>query len=296
MTARRKLVALLVVTTLAAPVLLAASWARARPAFVLHKVDEAHLGTAAPSAPFFVAVVGSDARPGQAGGRGDALHLIGMNAALGRATILNIPRDTYVAIDGRGRGKINDALVAGGAVLQGRALGSLVGVPVSFVVSTDFAGLTAMVDELGGVDLNVPMAMNDSASGARLAAGMTHLDGAQALAFSRNRHIPDGDVRRSEHQGLLVIAALAKLRADTSAATTIRHLAVLARHARLDGVRLTDAFKLGRLALSLDPASVRNVTMPSAVGSAGAASVVFPAAGAEALFADFRDNAVLDAH
>jgi anionic cell wall polymer biosynthesis LytR-Cps2A-Psr (LCP) family protein len=140
------------------------------------------------------------------------------------------------------------------------------------------------------------MAMNDAASGARFSPGVNHLDGANALAFSRNRHIPDGDIRRTEHQGLLILAALAKLRGDTSAAATIRHLAVLARHARLDGVRLTEAFRLGRLALSLDPASVRNVTMPSSLGTAGAASVVFPAPGADALFADFRDDAVLQAH
>ena len=51
-----------------------------------------------------------------------------------------------------------------------------------------------------------------------------------------------------------------------------------------------------RLTLSIDPASVRNVTMPSSIGTAGAASVVFPAAGAESLFADFRDDAVLETH
>jgi anionic cell wall polymer biosynthesis LytR-Cps2A-Psr (LCP) family protein len=164
------------------------------------------------------------------------------------------------------------------------------------VVTTDFAGFTGMVDELGGVDVNVPFAMNEPLSGARFAAGTNHLDGANALAFSRNRHIPDGDIRRSEHQGILILAALAKLHGDTSVTATIRHLGVLMRHARLDGIGLTDALRLGRIALSLEPSSVRNVTMPSNVGMAGSASVVFPAPGADALFADFRDNAVLDSH
>jgi LCP family protein required for cell wall assembly len=273
-----------------------APYALGRPAFVVHKVNEAHLGGASPSTPFFVLVVGSDARPGESGGRGDALHLIGVNPAQARATILNIPRDTYVVVPGHGRTKINDAFAAGGPALQGRVVGDLVGVTVSFVVSTDFAGFTGMVDELGGVDVNVPFAMNEPLSGARFAAGMNHMDGPNALAFSRNRHIPDGDIRRSEHQGMLILAALAKLHADTSATATIKHLAVLLRHARLDGVGLTDAFRLGRIALSLDPSSVRSVTMPSTIGTAGSASVVFPAAGADSLFADFRDDAVLQSH
>lgn len=289
----KKLAASLVLGVTAMTVAVA-PFARGQTAFVVHKVNEAHLTSATPSMPFFVLVVGSDARPGQSGGRGDALHLIGVNPALARATILNIPRDTYVGVPGQGRTKINDAMAAGGPPLQGRVVGDLVGVTVSFVVSTDFAGFTGMVDELGGVDVDVPFAMNEPLSGARFAAGVNHMDGANALAFSRNRHIPDGDIRRSEHQGVLILAALAKLHADTSATATIKHLGVLLRHARLDGVGLTDAFRLGRIALSLDPSSVRNVTMPSTVGTAGSASVVFPAPAADALFADFRDNAVLD--
>jgi len=50
------------------------------------------------------------------------------------------------------------------------------------------------------------------------------------------------------------------------------------------------------LALSIDPSDVRNVTMPSRVGSAGRASVVFPTPEAGALFEDFRDDALLQAH
>src|SRR5207302_3783992 len=111
--------------------------ARGRPALTIRRLDEAHLA-ASPGQPFFAVIVGSDARPGQSGGRGDALHLVGVNPALGRATILNIPRDTYVSVPGQGRAKINDAMAAGGPTLQGRVVGDLVGVTVSFVVSTDF--------------------------------------------------------------------------------------------------------------------------------------------------------------
>ena len=268
----------------------------ARAAFTIHKVDAARF-TAAPDSPFFVLVVGNDGRPGDTITRGDALHLIGVNPGLGRATILDIPRDTYAVIPGRGRDKINAAHAAGGPALQARTVGALVGVDVAFVVDTDFQGFTHMVDELGGVDVDVPFPMNDRFSGAFFPAGRVHMDGTSALAFSRNRNIAGGDFRRTENQGLLILAGLAKLRSENAgAADVLRHVSVLARHARVEGASLGELYRLGRLALSLDPANARHVVMPGAAGRAGAASVVFVGAGADALFADLRDDAVLQSH
>ena len=268
----------------------------ARAAFTIHKVDAARF-TAAPDRPFFVLVVGNDGRPGDTITRGDALHLIGVNPGLGRATILDIPRDTYVAIPGRGRDKINAAHVAGGPALQARAVGALVGVDVPFVLDTDFEGFTRMVDEMGGVDVDVPFPMSDRFSGAFFPAGPVHMDGTSALAFARNRNIAGGDFRRTENQGLLILAGLAKLRSENAGpADVLRHVSVLARHARVEGASVGDLYRLGRLALSLDPADVRHVVMPGAPGRAGAASVVFVGAGADALFADLRDDAVLQSH
>ena len=296
-TAPRWASAVLVLLVLVGPAAGAAAMPHAsrRPAVVIHRVDEAHFSPA-PGDPVFMLVVGSDMRPGQDAGRGDALHLIGVNPTLGKATILNIPRDTWVPIPGHGRSKINDALALGGPPLQAQAVGELVGVPVSFVLTTDFDGLIAMVDELGGVDVDVPIAMDDSFSGAKFVPGQTHMDGHQALAFTRNRHIPDGDLRRTEDQGLFILAALAKLRADSGPVATIHDLGVLFRHTRVDGVGVGDLYRMGRMALALDPGNVRSVTMPATLGREGAASVVFPGGAAAGLFADFRDDAVLESN
>ena len=268
----------------------------ARAAFTIQKVDEARF-TVAPDKPVFILVMGNDGRPGDTITRGDALHLIGVNPGQGRATILDIPRDTYAPTAGGGRDKINTAHAAGGPALQAKAVGALVGVEVPFVVDTDFEGFTRMVDEMGGVDVDVPFAMNDRFSGADFPAGRVHMDGGAALAFARNRNIDGGDFRRTENQGLLLLAGLAKLRAESATATDVlRHVSILGRHGRFDGLSLGDLYRLGRLAVSLDPQNVRHVVMPGVGGTAGGASVVFVGPGADALFADLRDDGVLQSH
>lgn len=246
----------------------------------------------------FVLLVGSDERPGLDGARGDALHVVGLNPGAGRATILNIPRDTWVDIPGRGQGRVNEAYHYGGAQLQAETVRRLTGAPISYVLTTTFAGFRTMIDALGGINVHVPQAMDDIYSRARFGAGMQRLNGTQALAFSRNRQIPDGDIRRTAHQGQLIVHGLTDLRArGTSGTDIIRYLDVLYRNVRTYGVSPTDLFRLGRAALAIPPGNVRNFTIPVSVGMRGRASVVFvrqPVAGR--IFADFADDGVLQAH
>lgn len=288
---RIRLVALAVgVALVVGPGVLRGGASNRQAAIEIHKVDEAHLNQV-PGGPIFLLVLGNDARPGQTVSRADAIHLIGVDPDQGRATILNIPRDTYTAIPGRGSDKINAAHAFGGPELTAAAVGALVGVHIPYVIATGFVGLAAMVDELGGVDVDVPVAMSDANSGAFFSPGRQHLGGADALAFSRNRSIAGGDFSRTHNQGILILSALAKLRDEgRSPARVLRSLSVLLRHTTLHGVSIPELYRLGRLGLSIDPADVTNVTMPGAVGAAGGASVVFPTVAAEAIFADIRDD------
>ena len=266
---------------------------RGEAAIEVTKVDEGRFKPV-PGKPVFVLVMGQDARPGQSQARGDALHLIGINAEAGRATILNIPRDTWTNIPGRGIDKINAANYYGGPVLQARAVSALVGVDIPIVLSTGFLGFADMVDELGGVNVDVPVAMNDPTSGAVFPKGTVRMDGGAALAFARNRSLSGGDFTRTQDQGILILAGLSKLRDSApTAANTLRWMAVLARHTRFDGIGFGELYRLGRVALSIDPDEVRNVTMPGTTGSAANQSVVFVGGSAPALFADFRDDAIL---
>ncbi|MEY3360902.1 MAG: hypothetical protein RL531_621 [Actinomycetota bacterium] len=248
--------------------------------------------TPRPGAPVFLLAVGTDARTGETVARGDAIHVIGVNPATGQGTILDIPRDTGAAIPGRGTDKINAALSAGGPDLMARTVSNLVGVPISYVITTDFDGFIGMVDGLGGVTVNVTRRNVDRSSGANFEVGTVRMNGTQALAFNRNRlGFATGDLQRSENQGYFILQALAQLRAqDPGPAGTLALLGTLGRHARLVNLGWTDAYRLGRLGLSLDPANVRNVLIP--VGS-GVGSRLQVQPSATALFADFRDDAIL---
>ncbi len=124
------------------------------------------------TAPFYVLLVGNDDRPGVGGARGDALHLVGVNPQLHKATMLNIPRDTCWNGD-----KINAANAQGGGPAQAAAVGGLVGVPVSYVVDVNFDKFQALVDGVGGITLNVPTQMHDTYSGAYFHPGVQHMNG-----------------------------------------------------------------------------------------------------------------------
>ena len=251
--------------------------------------------TPAPDQPVFILALGNDGRPGQTSTRGDAIHLIGINPKLHQATILDFPRDTGLQIPGHGVDKVNAAHVFGGVQLQAQTLANAVGVKVPYAIDTNFPGFTSMVDEMGGLQVTVPEKMHDGLSGANFDPGPQRLDGNQALAYARNRHqFPTGDLRRSENQGYLIISALSQLRAaNTGPVGTLGLLAILGRHAQLDGIGLRDLYDLARLGLSVDPANVRNVVVPVASGTGTRLRLT---GGAQGLFADFADDGVLQTH
>jgi LCP family protein required for cell wall assembly len=309
---RRRALTLLLVAPVVCGVLLAggvaAAWmvlgepvpAQGAVWFQVTKVGSARV-TGGPQQPFFALVLGTGARsddPSQSPddpGLADAIHVIGVNPALKSATLLDIPRDT----EGPGGNKLNSYIVnnPGGNDLrtEADAVSSVVGVPISWVIRANFPNFQQMVDEIGGIDVNIPTAMDDDFSGAHFAPGVTHLNGEQALQFSRDRHsFSNGDLSRTSNQGLLIVSALQTLQAKhPSAGDTVRLIASLGRHTKLDGVGISDLFHMGQLALTFDPANIKNVVLP--VGDGGGSNLV-KTGDADSLLADFADDGVLQSH
>jgi polyisoprenyl-teichoic acid--peptidoglycan teichoic acid transferase len=256
----------------------------------------ANFTSGVPGGPVFFLVVGGDARSGPASGsRGDSVHVVGVNPAQGGATIIGFPRDLAVPIPGSGTNKINAALAFGGIDLMTQTVAQLIGVNIQYAIATGFEGFIAMVEEMGGIDVNIPAPMHDRDAGTNFEPGPLHLDGHGALAFSRDRKsFGSGDIARSENQGYLMIETLRYLQAKgTSAATTLGLLANLARHTEIRNMSVTDLYRFARLGLTINTANIRNVVTPT---GGGAGSDLSLGAGAAELFADFRDDALLQTH
>lgn len=245
--------------------------------------------------PLFIAVLGSDTRvgpPSGGGGRCDAIHIVAINPVTKGGTILNFPRDSYVTIAGRGTDKINAACSSGGAELMVQTLKNLTQIPIQYYAITEFSHFVKFMDELGGIDINVPYAMRDSPSGAHFPAGPVHMTGGQALAFSRNRKdTPRGDFSRTDNQGLMILASLAKLRAESADPHRIFDYIKAARRNTSISVPFLELVKLGLIARDIDPAAVKNLTIAGGTGSAGGASVVHLAPGDT--YSRVRDDAIL---
>ncbi len=266
--------------------------------------DGAPYGPALPFSPavpvpeglVFVLAIGSDARPGTEVRRGnaDSLHLLAIDPATGSGTVLGFPRDSWVEIPGRGKNKINAALRLGGPQLMAETIRLLTGLPVHYTILTGFDGFQLMVDELGGVNVNVGRAMDDADSGAVFDPGWHNMTGAEALSYARNRKdAPNGDFSRSEAQGHLMLSGLSKLRAEVGDDAGLgTWIDVLLRHADLDSPPW-ELRQLATLARTLDPNRLTNLVVPGRPGTASNQYVVFLGDPAAQIFLDLRADAVI---
>lgn len=174
------------------------------------------IGRAAPelgTAPRFMLVVGSDARPGEAveHSRGDSIHILGIDGT-GGGGVLGLARDLWVPIAGGGQSKINSALTFGGPEGMLETVKATTGIPIEGYALTGFAGFEAMIDEWGGIPIYIPKEVTEKGS-LVIPQGNNHFAGAAALDYARLRHdLPNGDFDRSLHQGELVLAAAIKAR------------------------------------------------------------------------------------
>lgn len=135
-------------------------------------------------------------------GRTDTIllvHMPGLGSST-RATVVSIPRDSYVPIPGHGRDKINTAFAMGGAPLLTQTVEQATGLRLDHYAEIGFGGFAGLVDALGGVTLCLPKPISDPLAGIDLPAGCQKLDGRNALGYVRTRDTPRADLDRMVNQ------------------------------------------------------------------------------------------------
>lgn len=245
--------------------------------------------------PRHVAVVGSDARPGQdmERTRADSIHFVALDGSGGGA-VVGLPRDSYVPVPGYGTRKITGSLALGGPDAMMAAFSELTDLPFEGYVLTGFAGFQELLGTvLGGVEVDVPFAINDRWAHVALSAGRQMLDGAEALGFARARKtVPGGDFTRSEHQGVILLAAASTVKGMGFGA--IPGLMETAEPHLATNLTPEQLLTFSAMAVAADLESVDNVVAPGSPGSAGGASVVFLGNSADDLWADLADGTLED--
>ena len=171
----------------------------------------AALSPVLPGQPFYMLLVGTDkseqrVEDNSTGGtfRTDSIMLARVDPVAAKLTLVSIQRDTLVDLGGNyGKQKINAAYTLGGAPLLISAVSDLAGVKISHYAEIDFDSFTSVVDDLGGIDVNVPIDIDDDLA-----------DVHQALGLCRARHAYDaygaGDYYRTANQRMVLGAILKK--------------------------------------------------------------------------------------
>jgi LCP family protein required for cell wall assembly len=252
---------------------------------------------APPAEPLNILVMGSDTRRGQGkgfgsedligGARSDTTLLVHLSGDRTWATALSFPRDLVVTIppctqaDGTETfpysDRFNAAFSIGGPACTITTVKALTGLPIHHFVVVDFTGFTKVVDALGGVEVCLTRPVQDPLARLDLPAGVTRVQGDQALGFVRARtSLGDGsDLQRIERQQEFMASMVREVTSRellTNPVRLVRTLDAVTRSLTLDE-QLADVgalADLGRSLAGIDPDDVAFVTYPNVYDEGGA--------------------------
>ncbi|MCD1258787.1 LCP family protein [Paenibacillus athensensis] len=199
--------------------------------------------------------------------RSDSIMLASIDPVTKDAQLFSILRDTYVKIPGSGEDRINTAITIGGPNLAMKTVSDLIGVPVQYYVYTDFKGFIALVDAIGGIDLEVEKDMkysdaeDDHIYDINLKKGMQHLDGKTALQYVRFRHDALSDFARTERQRKFLSAVAQKLQTTSSLIKLPRILNAIDPYIETN-LSVNDMLKLAQLGYEAKADGIASAQLP----------------------------------
>jgi polyisoprenyl-teichoic acid--peptidoglycan teichoic acid transferase len=209
----------------------------------------------------------------------DSIVLAHLDVGRRTATLVSIPRDTWVPVPKQGSMKINSAYAFGGAHATARVVGDLMGgIPIDAIVALQPEDAAKLVDAMGGLDVNVDEDMDyDDNYGdlhIHLKKGEQHLTGDQLAGYVRFRHDPTSDFGRMKRQQTVLKLIMDQLSEPQNWAKlpTIMGLARKQVKTTLSNEQLLSLLTIYR---SVPDVNIRSFTLPSRAGWVGDASVVF---------------------
>lgn len=187
--------------------------------------------------------------------RSDSMILTRVDPENKKVTMVSLHRDTETEIEGYGVQKLNASYAFGGPAGAIKAVSQMAGVPISHYAEINFDGFKDVVDALGGIEVDVPMEIDDKRAGGHVDAGKQTLNGDQALILCRARHAydeyGDGDRYRAANQRL-VLGAIAKKILSSDVATMASTIEALSQYVTTD-FKIADILALANSLQGLDP-------------------------------------------
>ena len=224
--------------------------------------------------PFYILLLGTDKSAERAesedfGGafRSDSMMLARIDPVNKKVAMVSIPRDTLVDLGEHGWNKINAAYAYGGPALAVEAVSKLANVPISHYAEIDFNGFSAMVDAMGGVEVEVPIDIDDPDAGGKLNAGLQTLNGEQALILCRSRESyaqisAQPDLMRAANQRM-VLSAIAHKLLKSDIATIANTVRAVSEYVTTD-LDLNDIIGIAQTMQGLDSANdIYTATLPT---------------------------------
>jgi polyisoprenyl-teichoic acid--peptidoglycan teichoic acid transferase len=180
-----------------------------------------------------ILVLGSDWRP-NSGYRTDVILLVSLDKIHGNVSVVSFPRDLWVKLPGQGEERINTSMEYGGFPLTRDMFLENFGVKTDHFVITNFQGFVALVNYLGGLNVNVGRELYDTCNLPQavngycyVAPGTIPMDGLTTLWYVRSRGTTsDFDrARRSQEVLQAIVTKLVSIDAVTNASQIYSSLA-----------------------------------------------------------------------
>ena len=307
--ARRQRAIMMACGAMSLVVLLAAGGTWAVTSLISSSVSRVNAGTGGtpPTGPLNILMAGVDRRNGltpeqetrlhvghDVSSNSDTLMIIHVPADHSSVSVVSLPRDSWVNIPGHGMNKINAAFGLGGPKLMVRTVEEDTGLTINDYAEVDFLGFVKVIDALGGVNICLPTAVNDSYSGLNLSQGIHHVDGVTALEFARDRHsFALSDIARIGDQQQLLSTIMHEAISSGTLANPVRLTRFL--HAALAAIRVDKNLNVTELANELrtvPPSKVTFTTVPVAnlnyTTPTGQSAILWDTSAADHLFASIK--------